>query len=133
MVLSDREIWMEIGSKRLTFDPDIDPDQVASSAIDLRLGSQFTFFEKKPSSPGFDTVIDLSKIEDPEAITAFGETKNLQDGDSFRLEPGAFVLSYTLEYIALPNYLAALVVGRSSLARLGISIHQTAPTVHAKF
>ena len=45
----------------------------------------------------------------------------------------AVILAYTQEIIEMPNYLAARVEGRSSLARLGISIHQTAPTVHANF
>ncbi len=47
--------------------------------------------------------------------------------------PGQFVLAYTKERVKLPNYLSGRIEGRSSFARLGISIHQTAPTVHATF
>lgn len=132
MILSDREIWMEIGSGRLKFTPEILPEQVTSSAVDLRLGNQFTTF--KPPVAGVETVIDLSKIDDVEqVISEFGETATIADGDSFLFHPGQLVLAYTLEIIEMPNYLAARVEGRSSLARLGISIHQTAPTVHANF
>ena len=132
MVLSDREIWMEIGSGRLKFSPEITPDQVSPSSVDLRLGHTFTTFRQSPE--GADTLIDLVKVGNVEEIVeAYGDTKALTEGEAFRLEPGQFVLAYTLEYVEMPNYLAARVEGRSSLARLGISIHQTAPTVHATF
>ena len=123
---------MEISSGHLSFDPAIEPDQVEPSAVDLRLGNQFTTFKTPPE--GVDTVIDLARVKNVEDIaTAYGDTQFLKDGEPFRLEPGQFVLAYTMEYITLPNYLAARVEGRSSLARLGLSIHQTAPTVHATF
>jgi dCTP deaminase len=51
------------------------------------------------------------------------------------VEPGDFVLGWTEEYIDLPTQsrIAARVEGKSSLARLGIGIHITAPTIHAGF
>lgn len=51
------------------------------------------------------------------------------------MEPGSFVLGWTEENIELPVHarLAARVEGKSSLARLGIGIHITAPTIHAGF
>jgi dCTP deaminase len=45
------------------------------------------------------------------------------------MERGAFVLATTFERIRLPNHLAARVEGKSSLARLGISVHFTAPKI----
>ena len=132
MILSDREIWMEIGSGRLKFSPGLEPDQVGPSSIDLRLGNEFTVF--KPPELGLQTTIDLSKIQNVETVAeTLGTTETRAQGEHFQLDPNQFVLAYTLEYITMPNYLAARVEGRSSLARLGISIHQTAPTVHATF
>lgn len=63
----------------------------------------------------------------------YGDTQTIPQVGSFLFAPNRLVLAYTLEYVEMPNYLAARVEGRSSLARLGISIHQTAPTVHATF
>ena len=132
MALSDVEIWMEIGSGRLKFDPNITANQVSPSAIDLRLSNQFTTFN--PPVKGVTTTIDLAKIGNVEEIAeTYGDTQTVTNGEAFSLAPGQFVLAYTLEHITLPNYLAARVEGRSSLARLGISIHQTASTVHATF
>jgi dCTP deaminase len=55
--------------------------------------------------------------------------------DGYILEPKAFVLGWTEENLTLPAHsrLAARVEGKSSLARLGIGVHVTAPTVHAGF
>jgi dCTP deaminase len=51
------------------------------------------------------------------------------------LPPGCFYLAWTLEAVQLPyrSRIAARVEGKSSLARLGLGIHVTAPTIHAGF
>ena len=123
---------MEIQTGRLRFIPDILPDQVSPSAVDLRLSNEFTTLHPPPK--GSAITVDPSRIEDVEALTKrYGETKRLEGEEDFALTPEQFVLAYTLERIELPNYLAARIEGRSTLARLGVSIHQTAPTVHATF
>jgi dCTP deaminase len=45
------------------------------------------------------------------------------------------VLAWTKEYVNLVSYnrVAARVEGKSSLARFGLAIHVTAPTIHAGF
>src|SRR5262249_43144926 len=43
--------------------------------------------------------------------------------------PGQFVLALTYESIKIPKHLIALVEGRSTYARLGLSMHQTAPWI----
>jgi len=55
--------------------------------------------------------------------------------DGIVLYPGDFVLLWTREYIELPSEsrIAARVEGKSSLARLGVGVHITAPTIHAGF
>ena len=49
--------------------------------------------------------------------------------------PAADLLGWTLETIQLPyrSRIAARVEGKSSLARLGLGVHVTAPTIHAGF
>jgi dCTP deaminase len=42
--------------------------------------------------------------------------------DSFKLQPGQFILAATAELIVLPRRLAGILVGKSSLARIGLQI-----------
>ncbi len=133
MVLSDHEIWMELQSGRLVISPEVPNENISPSALDLRLGNTFTRFVP-PKIEGVRTTIDLSTLESVEDFAdSYGNKTILQAGEQFTLHPGEFVLAYTMESIELPNYLAGRIEGRSTFARLGISIHQTAPTVHATF
>ena len=49
--------------------------------------------------------------------------------------PQHFILGWTLERIYLPHTsrLCARVEGKSSLGRMGLGVHVTAPTIHAGF
>jgi dCTP deaminase len=55
--------------------------------------------------------------------------------NGFEIMPGMFLLGWTIEKIQLPHTsrIAARVEGKSSLARIGIGVHVTAPTIHAGF
>jgi dCTP deaminase len=55
--------------------------------------------------------------------------------EGYPIVPGQLHLGWTLEQIQLPHRsrLAARVEGKSSLARLGLGVHVTAPTIHAGF
>jgi dCTP deaminase len=58
--------------------------------------------------------------------------------EGYALKPGQFTLGTTVERITLPllpdgKSLAARIEGKSSLARCGLLVHFTAPTVHAGF
>ena len=57
------------------------------------------------------------------------ERDPLGNRQTFPLAPGGFILGFTYERIRVPRNLIALVEGRSTYARLGISMHQTAPWV----
>ena len=128
MILGDADIWREIEGGGLKFDPMIQEGQVSSSSIDLRLANEFTV----PGKPGEGVAITIDPGKtSPEVVhERYGEKVVISSG-AFHLEPGAFVLGYTLERVELSSELAARIEGRSSLARLGVSIHQTAPTVQA--
>ena len=135
-VLNEAEIRAAIKSGQIVFTPPIEDGQIGSSSVDLKLGYSFTTFQKPPLSSMLH-VVDLAKItgtEDVEDIAnAYGVTKELGPGEPFHLEPEKFVLGYTKEHIKLPENMAARVEGRSSFARLGLTVHQTAPTVHSEW
>ena len=53
--------------------------------------------------------------------------------DSFVLNPGQFVLAETFECIGLPDNIVATIEGKSSIARLGVTLHQTGGWIDAGF
>lgn len=135
MVLTDREIQAAIANGQIKIDPS--PSQIAysSTSLDLTL-SKFLREWKKSGVKGLEQIIcpatDGYKFSDFSA--AFSETKKITS-KGYVLEPRVFVLGWTEEEVELPisSRLAARVEGKSSLARLGIGIHITAPTIHAGF
>jgi len=136
VILSDREIRaaLERGALRITPDPRADASLWSSTAVDLRLGEPFStwVFPAKdaplrfsPGSPDYDLPALIAQFLRPVMRTDEG----------YLIEPGRFYLGWTLERIQLPHRsrLAARVEGKSSLARLGLGVHVTAPTIHAGF
>ncbi len=138
-VLSDQDIWREINKKkghRLIFRPGIEDSQVQTTTIDLRVGYRFIklTFQKTVtdyiSSPDIilENLPDYRKLEKD-----FGEEIIVKPGERFHLGPGESALAWTFEKIVIPPHLAARIEGRSSLARIGLTIHNTAPTIHPGF
>ena len=108
-----------------------------SSAVDLYLDGEFREWDKKrlKEVPGGSLVLDLASQEFSITADAFLRPAHLEPDGSFILRPGEFVLAVTRERIELKRGvpIAARVEGRSSLARLGLMVHLTAPTIHAGF
>lgn len=131
MILSNRDIIKEIEGGGLRFDPMIPLDQISTSSIDLRIANVFTV--PRPPPRGVSVTIDSGESSPEDVFAQYAEEEVVPDGGKFELKPGAFVLGYTLEKVGLSNHLAARIEGRRWLARSGVSIHQTAPTVQANF
>ncbi len=49
--------------------------------------------------------------------------------ETYVLEPNEFILALTYERAWMPRNLIAMVEGRSTYARIGLSMHQTAPWI----
>lgn len=133
MVLSDIDIRAEIAARRLKFDPPIeDPDErIDSSAVDLLLHEELLVLPTERIS-GVSIVPGDEEVKVMNLLESHGKRKSLAGGP-YRLEPHQLVLGKTLEYVTLPSHLAARIEGKSSLARFGLSVHMTAPTVMAGF
>lgn len=132
MVLSKREIRAAIERGDLVFAPAIDEDvQLGPTNVDLRLDCRFTVFQEA-SGIKVSLAKGLSGLgsanpwisEDLPEYDEFGNRR------TFILEPGKFVLARTLEAVKIPPYLIGLIEGRSTYARMGLSMHQTAPWIH---
>ena len=140
MILSDAGIQRALANGQLEIYPLPKEDQYTTSAVDLFLGGFFQGWDDGPFKvPG--ARIELNLAEQKFQATAAGFLRDLpveKDG-SFVLAPYAKsqlpVLAMTKERVHLKpgSRLAARVEGRSSLARLGLMVHLTAPTIHANF
>jgi dCTP deaminase len=134
LILTDREIQMALESSAIVINPNPAPSAYSSTTVDLTLDPKLSIFEH--DLDGTSTILDpSSKNFDHEAVLS-KHTKQITIGSSgYQYEPGSMILAWTKEYLELPTQgkLAARVEGKSSLARLGISIHLTAPTIHAGF
>jgi len=133
MILSREEIIRRLNptltkpdQDRIVVTPLLDiNDQMGGIEIDLRLGSQFILFKEHFQG-------SLNPFELPESesyIESYQEEVVIPYRKKIVLHPGRFIVGSTLEYIALPRDIEAQVEGRSSWARLGLTI-ASATTVH---
>lgn len=135
MILTDREIEAALATGQVKIEPAPLPKAFSSSSIDLTLDPQLQIWQNDVPA-GVDQVIDPAHPAYRYMPVAEQLTRRLViSEEGFVLEPGAFVLAWTRESIALPtaSRLSARVEGKSSLARLGLAVHVTAPTIHAGF
>lgn len=116
MILADFEIKRLIMNKGLT--PSLDrgdrvrlcDSHVQPSSLDVNLGTNFKF----------------QGDEDWEDF-------DLEEGDSFDIQPGEFMLATTQRCYNIPNNIAAQLTGRSTLGRQGVTVHVTAGFIDPGF
>jgi dCTP deaminase len=136
MIFTDREIQAAIQNKQILINPAPDLDAYSSTSLDLTLSKSLRIWKTETPAVGVELIIcpatDGYKYTD--TANALSETKEI-GAEGFVVNPQVFVLGWTEESVELPieARLAARVEGKSSLARLGIGIHITAPTIHAGF
>jgi len=119
MILSDRDIRKALESGRIAIDPMPDLSaQLGSVSIDFRLGTTFMVFEHSRHS-----YIDPRR---PQSIGEAMRTIEVAGDEPFIMQPGDFALASTIECLTLPDDLLGRLEGRSSIARLGITVHSTA-------
>jgi dCTP deaminase len=112
--------------KKLFVAPLLDPDQVGTASIDLRLGTEFLLL-RRTREAGLDPC-----QHPPASLEAMQERLTVPLGDSLWLHPRHFALAVTLEYLRLPADLSAYVIGRSTWGRVGLLV-ATAIMVHPGF
>jgi dCTP deaminase len=127
MILTDREIQIALDRGLIAIEPRPPTEALSSTSIDLMLAGSFAEWSEgrtiRPGAAGYD-------------YTAVArDFQRRQDAARYSLRPAGFVLAWTAERVSIPadSKLAARVEGKSSLARLGVGIHVTAPTIHSGF
>ena len=120
MILSDVTIKELIGSGHITILPDFDFGDLRPVGIRLHLGKDILI-------PEPDQTIDLSgNLEVKYQQVTMGE-------EGYLLKPGEFILGSTHEKFQVPRNIVCHIDGRSTTARLGLSIHCTATIVDGNF
>jgi dCTP deaminase len=135
VILTDREIQIALSRKQITIDPLPQERAYSSTSVDLTLDPILTLFD---TGSGF-----VKKVIDPthadysidSVLEELTTTETIDAKKGFDLPVKQLILGWTAEYVNLPydSRLAARVEGKSSLARLGLGVHVTAPTIHAGF
>jgi len=133
MALSDVEIWAEIVAGRLVIDPTPSPDRVVGSSVDLLLHEELLVLPSRDEVMGISINPSEPELDIMRTLAKFGKEINLSKIGAFKLEPNHLVIGKTYEQFEIPLHLAARIEGKSSLARMGLGVHITAPTVQAGF
>lgn len=147
MILSNTAIFAALDEGRLRIVPEPSPrlpqaggaeSPFGSSAVDLTLGPSLRI-----PVENLGLVLDPSSGNTTNTLRTLYNTQPIDPLQGYILKPGRFLLANTAEAVTLPlppaddspsgPWLAARVEGRSSLARMGLLVHFTAPTIHAGF
>lgn len=135
MILTDREIRNSIEAGIFDITPRPAPEAYSSTTVDLTLSPNIRVYHKThtaghresidPSEPGFDVIKVIKKLTDALTIPE----------DGYNLQRHELLLAWTAETVDLKDHcrVGARVEGKSSLARVGLSVHVTAPIIHTGF
>lgn len=139
MILSDGEIEQALKAKQIEIDPQ--PTSFDTSSVDLTLLDEMYEYKSpdelsrdEPKGAHRTLAINCRDIKLHDFLDKYSKPMVLRDG-FFELKPRQFVLGSTRESVNLAHKskIAGRVEGRSTLARLGLVVHLTAPTIHAGF
>ena len=118
MFLSDKDILAEVKAGHITLEP-FDQKQLQPATYDIKLGNTFIVNDAHSTK-----AIDPGK-----GIYPNTQTVEVVDGEEFILHPGVSILGYSKERFGSDNYLIE-VNGKSSLARIGLIVHNSASIVN---
>lgn len=118
MFLSDIDIKQEVKAGTITIKP-FDEKRLQPASYDIRLGNKFIVNEESSTH-----VIDpVKKI--------YAKTREIvvKDGAEFILHPGISILGTSKEFFGSDDFLVQI-GGKSSLARIGLMVHNTAGIIN---
>ena len=125
MFLTDAELQARLAEfafavedEQAPFDPGT---QIGPCSIDLRLSRVYWTRQRARNR-----VVDLERTQLMELAPTRGwQRHELRGGDKIVLKPGEMVLGRIAENFQIPSDCAGYIEGRSSFARLGLSVHAT--------
>ncbi|CAN5681010.1 dCTP deaminase [soil metagenome] len=115
MFLSDVDIKKAVEEGSIVIRP-FNEKQLQLASYDVTLGNEFDVTDRHVTA-----VIDPAKKIYPKTRTV-----KVKDGEAFILHPGESVLGKQREFIGVDHEHLILLSGKSSLARAGLVVHNTA-------
>ena len=119
MILSDKDILELLNKKELIIDP-FSSESLQPAGYDLRLDNKILIYDS-----------EILDTKNKDSIKY--KIVDIDENSGFTLKPFQFVLGSSIEYISLPDNVAAFIQARSSIARLGIIIHFVAGFIDPGF
>ncbi len=136
MRLATSAIFHEIESGSLVFQPEVERARIGPSSVDLTLSDTFYVLEpafEEHRRAGVTSAIDLIGYDWSRFLDTFGEERVVAPSGFFEIPVQQLVIGRTYESVSLPRHLGARVEGKSSIARIGLFVHISAPTIHPGF
>lgn len=112
---SDRDIKLGLERGKIKIDP-FDESQIQPASVDLRLGNVFYWFKENVGA----------YIDPRKSVTDLMQRYEVKESGFLLLNSGCFMLGSTKERITLGNNVVSRIEGKSSLGRLGLTVHSTA-------
>ena len=133
MILSGDDIHKALAEGRMMIEPAPGKEQIDTTSIDLHMGEPLWIWDPKLTRPDSETLkISLDEYNYREFSKQHQVEVAKEPSGKYLLQPNRVYLGSTLEKVRFPagSKLAGRVEGKSSLARLGFSVHMTAPMIH---
>ena len=139
MVLSNTEIKNSISEGEIFIGESkdksipIDDLKFDTTTLNLHLANEFTTWKEFKSGARISVDPGADGFSFQKYAHDFTECAEKDRDGFYEVRTNEFLLCKTSEYIKLSKKISARFEGRSSLGRLGIGVHITAPTIHAAF
>jgi dCTP deaminase len=117
MMYSDQDIQRALQIGDLVVTP-CTPEMIKPAGLTLHLGALLL-------KPDNQTIVDIKR-----KITPKYEEIIIGDDTPYQIDPGEFLLGHTYEHVTVGDALGFFIEGRSTLARLGLTVVQTAMLVY---
>ena len=133
MILSGDDIHQALAEGRMIIEPAPGKEDIDTTSIDLHMGEPLWIWDPELTRPDNEYLkINLDEYDYREFSKRYQVAVAKQPSGKYLLEPNQVYLGSTFEKVRFPagSKLAGRVEGKSSLARLGFSVHMTAPMIH---
>ncbi|NIP99115.1 MAG: dCTP deaminase [Nitrospinaceae bacterium] len=133
MILSGEDIHKALTEGRMIIEPVPGEDQIDTTSVDLHLGEPLWIWNPELTGGGNANLkINIEEYDYREFSKQYQVEVPKEPGGRYLIQPNRVYLGSTHEKVRFPagSKLAGRVEGKSSLARLGLAVHMTAPMIH---